>query len=79
LESDIANAFGLVLRRLRIENGWTQERLAQEAGIQKNSVGWLERGEGQPSLATILKLSRALKIKGERFVSLVEAELEQDK
>jgi len=52
--------FGNALRRLRTERGWSQERLAEAAGITLNYVGNLERGEQGPSLNTLVRLARAL-------------------
>ena len=54
--------FGKALRRLRTERGWSQERLAAEAGVTLNYVGNLERGEQGPSLYVLIKLARALQI-----------------
>ncbi len=54
--------FGQALRRFRTERGWSQERLAEAAGITLNYVGNLERGEQGPSLHIIVRLARALGI-----------------
>lgn len=51
--------FGQRLRELRNARGWSQERLAEEAGITLNYVGNLERGEQGPSLHVLLRLARA--------------------
>ena len=51
--------FGTTLRRLRMERDWTQERLAEIAGITLNYVGNLERGEQGPSLHVLVRLARA--------------------
>jgi transcriptional regulator with XRE-family HTH domain len=52
--------FGNALRRHRTERGWSQERLAEAAGITLNYVGNLERGEQGPSLNILVRLARAL-------------------
>ena len=54
--------FGEALRRFRVERGWSQERLAAEAGVTLNYVGNLERGEQGPSLYVLIKIARALQI-----------------
>ena len=54
--------FGQSLRHLRTERGWSQERLAEAAGITLNYVGNLERGEQGPSLNVLLRLARGLEI-----------------
>ena len=54
--------FGESLRRLRNERGWSQEKLADAAGITLNYVGNLERGEQGPSLHVLVRLARAFDI-----------------
>ena len=55
-----AEAFGLVLRRKRLESGMTQERLALDAGLERVFISWLESGKRQPTFTTMVKLARAL-------------------
>ena len=54
--------FGRVLRAKRKEGGLSQEALALEAGIDRNFVSLMERGLNQPSLSTVFKLAKALKV-----------------
>lgn len=54
--------FGQALRRLRTERGWSQDRLAEAAGITLNYVGNLERGEQGPSLHILIRLAQALDV-----------------
>ncbi len=72
---DVAEAFGLVLRRLRQEAGLTQEALGFAAGLQRNYISLLELGQRQPSLTTILSLARGMDTDAAAMVGLVEAEL----
>ena len=55
-------AFGKHLRTLRIAKGLSQEELHFEAGLSKNMVGMIERGEVNPTLTTIIALSEGLGI-----------------
>ena len=73
---ELAVAFGVVLRRMRIDAGLTQEQLGFEAELRRTYVSVLELGQQQPSLTTIVKLARALKITAAGLISQVEAELE---
>ncbi|MGH9419435.1 MAG: helix-turn-helix domain-containing protein, partial [Thermoanaerobaculia bacterium] len=51
-----------ILRRFRTDRGWSQERLAELAGVTLNYVGNLERGEQGPSLHVLVRLARALEV-----------------
>jgi len=73
--AQISMAFGRVLRQLRQEAELTQEQLGMEAELQRNYISSLELGEKQPSITSIFKLSHALKIRPNKLVSLVEAEM----
>lgn len=72
---DAGVAFGRVLRRLRLEAGLTQEQVGFEAELRRTYVSILELGQQQPSLATILKLAKALDQSGQELIGLVEAEI----
>lgn len=54
--------FGARVRARRLELGWSQERLAQEAGLHMTYVSSVERGERNISLRNILRLATALNI-----------------
>ena len=73
-----AEAFGLVLRELRIKNGLTQEGLGFEAEIQRTYVSILELGQQQPSLTTILKVAGALGVSAGELVQMVEIKVAQE-
>lgn len=57
---DTAEAFGKVLRRTRLEAGFTQEGLAFAAELQRNYISLMERGHHEPTLSTLISLSNAL-------------------
>ena len=69
---DVAQAFGKVLREVRLEAGLTQEQLGLEAGVRRTFVSLLELGEQQPTLTTIMKLAEALNISAAEMVSKTE-------
>ena len=69
---DLPTAFGSELRKLRKAKGWSQMKLAMEAGLHLNALGHLERGERTPSLHTVFVLCRALKVPVAELVSSVE-------
>lgn len=67
--------FGIVLRRVRKEANLSQEALALEADLQRNYISLIELGTNQPTITTIFKLAKALKIKPNELIGLVEQEM----
>lgn len=57
-----AEIFGKRVRQLRVDAGWTQEQLAEAAGITTTYISDLERGTKVPSLTIVLRISRAFRI-----------------
>lgn len=52
--------FARQLRRFRHRAGFTQEELAEKSGLSRNYIGLLELARREPSLSSLLSLSRAL-------------------
>lgn len=69
---EVALAFGMILRRLRTAAGLTQEQLALEADLQRNYVSMMERGVNQPTITTLIKLSKPLRCSAAHIVNQVE-------
>ncbi|WP_309998790.1 helix-turn-helix transcriptional regulator [Caulobacter segnis] len=53
-------AIGQAVRRRRLELNMSQEELADAAGLHRNYVGGIERGERNVGVKTIVALARAL-------------------
>ena len=53
-------ALGEAVRQLREKRGFTQERLAQDAGVTTGTVSLVERGRSNPSWGTIKRIAAAL-------------------
>jgi len=51
---------GREIRRLREEKGWTQAKLAVDAGIGVSAVSLIEAGKRNPSATTLAKIAEAL-------------------
>ena len=47
------------MRKIR---GWSQEVLAEKAGLHPTYVGGIERGERNPSLLNVVKLAKGLSL-----------------
>lgn len=61
-QEEIKIKFGKHLRKLREERGWTQEDLADKAGMHFTYIGQIERGLRNPSLVNLERLAKALGI-----------------
>lgn len=71
LEVERRRLFGDRLRELRKERGWTQERLAEAAGMDRSFIADVERGARFPGLDTCWRLADGLGIGlGELFDGL---------
>jgi XRE family transcriptional regulator, regulator of sulfur utilization len=57
--SAIVHDFGAAVRRLREAHAWSQERLAEHAGLNRTYVGEIERGTAIASIVTAEKLALA--------------------
>jgi transcriptional regulator with XRE-family HTH domain len=54
--------FIMHLKRLRAERGWSQAALSKRTGLTKEYIARLELGQHDPSLSTLVKLAKALKV-----------------
>ncbi|HBC92746.1 MAG TPA: transcriptional regulator [Pelotomaculum sp.] len=60
--ADIFKTYGLNLRHYRKAKGLTLNQLSQNVGITSSYLGYLERGQRNPSLETISKIASALEV-----------------
>ncbi|MES2592187.1 MAG: helix-turn-helix transcriptional regulator [Bacteroidota bacterium] len=61
-KDNIQKKFGKHLKKLRLERGITGAELARRSFIDKPHITRLEKGETNPTLYTLIKLSQALEI-----------------
>jgi len=58
-QTRLTSTFGTVLR---LERGhWTQQRLADAAGLDRRTIDRLENGQRRPSTVSVWKIARALR------------------
>lgn len=50
------------IRRLREENKLSMEELSKLSGVSKSMLAQIERGEGNPTISTLWKLSNGMKV-----------------
>jgi len=69
---NLNDRFGHAVRELREYHGWSQERLAEHADLNRSYLGEIERGGVTPSLATVAKLALALHVTPSALVARCE-------
>ncbi|MBL8163921.1 MAG: helix-turn-helix transcriptional regulator [Anaerolineae bacterium] len=73
-EISIAQGFGRVIRRLRLERGLSQEAFAAKCELHRTYIGPIERGEKNVTLETAQKLANALGVNLSEIISELEAD-----
>jgi transcriptional regulator with XRE-family HTH domain len=63
IDSRTRRIFGKRLRELRTQHGLSQEQLADLAGLHRNYIGNIERGENGIGIDNIILLARTLKVR----------------
>ena len=67
--SELSNNICLKIKLERIKRNISQEELALLAGLNRNTVGKIERMETSPTIDTIEKIANVFKMK---FIDLVD-------
>lgn len=70
---DAKRTFGQNVRRIRKALGFSQEELADRAGLHRTYVGSVERGERNISLNNIAAIAQALNVPIAELVRGIEA------
>lgn len=65
-------AFGIVLKKYRKNKNLSQEKLSEASDLDRTYISLLERGQRQPSLKTILSISKVLGTTATELISKVE-------
>lgn len=66
------DSFGVRLRELRLQRGWTLQQLAEQSGLSKTFISRLESGSRQASIAAVLTLARVF---GVSLASMFESQV----
>ncbi len=69
---NLEKAFGIELRKLREQKGFSQEKLGFESGYHRTYISQLERGQKSPTLKAILQIANALDAKASNLIAKIE-------
>lgn len=68
---NLQTQFAKILRAMREKAGYSQEELADRAGLHRTYISQIERGLKSPSLNSLVGIARALGVRiSELFVDL---------
>ena len=70
VHTELRRALGQQVRQLRLDRGLTLEEVAARSGCSLGSLSQLERGLGNPSFATLVRISHALRVSVGQLVEL---------
>ena len=59
---DIKKKFGERVKNLRLDKGWSQEKLALTADLDRTYLPGIEKGDRNVSITVIQKIAIALKV-----------------
>lgn len=59
---DIRRRLAANIIRLRKERGWSQEELADRAGLHRTYISGVERGVRNPTISIVEKIARAMDV-----------------
>ncbi len=68
----LVKRFGCLVRRLRVERGYSQEEFSFRVGLHQTYVSSVERGERNVTIGTADKIARALDTTLESMFSELE-------
>ena len=63
MNTKILSNFGKHIKALRLEAELSQEEFAEKLDVHRTYISFIERGQRNPSLKMLFKISRVLKIK----------------
>ena len=64
----IRKHLGERVQALRTKRGWTQEVLAKHAGLHRNYIGHIERGEVNAGIIYVCQLAKAFETTVSKFL-----------
>lgn len=74
MDWDLGRIIAMNLKQLRTERSLTLGQLAKESGVSKAILSDMEKGESNPTINTIIKVSKGLNVPYSRLMEGVEPE-----
>ena len=74
MEWDLGQIIAMNLKQLRTERSLTLGQLAKESGVSKAILSDMEKGESNPTINTIIRVSKGLNVPYSRLMEGVEPE-----
>lgn len=68
MESQALNNLGLIIREKREALGLTQIEVAENAGLDRNYIGMVERGERNPSYLSLIKIAKGMNMTVDQLI-----------
>lgn len=59
---DALKRLGQNIKDLRAAQQISQDKLAEDAGVDRSYMGMIERGESSPTVVPLMKIARALQV-----------------
>ena len=56
------NNFAKIFKQIRLENGMTQQEMAQLLGVSRSAIGMYETNDREPNLETVILISEKFKV-----------------
>ncbi|MGG0475530.1 helix-turn-helix transcriptional regulator [Priestia aryabhattai] len=74
---DIEQAFGIVIKKYRLERSMSQEKLAFGSNLDRTFISLLERGKRKPTVNTLFSIAKVLEVRPYMIVKDAENLLQQ--
>lgn len=75
-DEELARRFGILMRRLRLKKGFSQETFSFRVGLHQTYVSSLERGERNVTIGTASRIAEAFDLTLSEFFVMMEGKTE---
>jgi transcriptional regulator with XRE-family HTH domain len=72
---DLKQLVGRTIARCRNDADLTQEKLAEIAGLERGYISLMERGLRMPTVETVFRLCRGLKLNPSELIRVIELQV----